>query len=205
MCWVAAPFWLQMAGAGLSAVSAIQSGRAQQASAEFNAEQMRTNAANAEEDIRVTQEQAGIDRRRLGAQLRADKGSLQAQYAAMGVDPGFGSPADLVGDLGQAYAIDRSILNQNESTAIRRIDQERADLLNSARLTVAEGKSAARAGTMNAFGSLLSSASGVAGKWAVPSAATSGATKSLPTTKKVTVPKYTPAPYKSGLRVYGGG
>jgi len=191
------------ASAVVGGYSAIRSGQAQQASAEFQAAQSRENAKQVDNDIKVAQEQAAIERRRLGAQARADKGDLVAKYSAMGLDPGFGSPADLIGDVKSAYDIDRSILNANEISQLQRFDMEKSNLLSQASLYEAEGKEAMRAGYLGATKSLLDAAGSVAGKWR-PSAATTGKSLSASTVKKSYVPKYTPPPYKSGLRVWSG-
>lgn len=161
-----------MVASGLSAAvgayGAIQQGRAQYKAEMYNAQIAERNAQAAEnEQVRVKDE-AAIERRRLGERARAQMGDFKAKFTAMGLDPDFGTPADLVGDVGQAYSIDRSILGRNEISSLERLDKERADYLDSAKQSRASARSALKAGRIGAVGSLLQGAANVSSRWIMP-------------------------------------
>ena len=163
--------------------AAYQSAQATNQAAQFNASVLRRNAQAVETDQVNVREGAAIERRRLGETRRGEKGEAIARAAAMGIDPNFGSAADVVSDVERAYSIDRNILGRNEITDLRTLDKERADYLDSAKLTEMEGasalragESARRAGYVGAVGSLLDGAASVSSRWIQPgSTATKGA------------------------------
>lgn len=160
-----------VASAGVAAYGSIQQGRAQYQADMYTAQIQERNAqATIDETARV-QDAAAIERRRLGEKVRAERGEMIAKYTAMGVDPAFGTPADLVGDITQAYSIDRSILGKNEISAIERLDKERADYTDAARMSRASGKGALKAGYIAAAGSLLDGAASVSSRWITPTPA----------------------------------
>lgn len=159
------PAIFMLASAGVSAYSSVQQGRAQQQASEFNAKTATRNAEAVENEKLLVSEQAAIDRRRLAEMFRGERGEQIAAAAAMGIDPGFGTSADLIGDMTRAYSIDRSILNRNEIATLEGLDKQQADYKDSGRLSIMEGKSAMQAGYMGAAASLLDGASTVSSKW----------------------------------------
>lgn len=104
----AAPY-LTAASAGISAISAIAGGQQQQAAANAQAGAERRNAEQARINAAVQMNQAeaeaarteGTTRRRVAAGFNA--------AAASGVDPGFGSPLDVLGDIAAEGALDTQI------------------------------------------------------------------------------------------------
>ena len=154
--------------AGVQAYSAIQQGNAAYQSGMYNAEIQRRNAQAVEDEKTNVQDAAAIERRRLGERVREQRGDLNAKFSAMGIDPGFGTPADLIGDIDQAYDADRAILGRNELTELGRLDKQQADYLDAARLSTMEAKSARRAGQIGAVGSLLQGAANVSSRWIQP-------------------------------------
>lgn len=159
-----------IASAVVGAYSSIQQGRAQAQAEMYNAQIAERNAAAVEQEKVATQDAAAIERRRLGERVRAERGELMAKYAAMGLDPGFGTPADLVGDVRRAYNIDLSILGKNEISSLERLDKEQADYRDRASMARSAAKSATKAGYIGAVGSLLSGAAGVSSRWIKPAA-----------------------------------
>lgn len=163
------------ASAAVGAYSSIQQGRAQYQAEMYNAQIQERNAQAAENEQTRVQDEAAIERRRLGDRVRAERGDMVAKFTAMGVDPGFGTPADLVGDVNQAYSIDRSILGRNEITNLERLDKEVADYRDAARMSRSSAKGALKAGYVGAVGSLLDGAAGVSSRWITPTAANQNA------------------------------
>lgn len=166
--------FIAIASAAVGAYGQVQAGQAQARAEGFNALIADRNAQAADtEQVRV-KDAAAIERRRLGERVRAEKGDLIAKYAAMGLDPNFGTPADLVGDVQQAYNIDRSILGKNEMAAIERLDKEVADYKDAAKMGRASAASALQAGNTAAAGSLLEGVGNVSSRWIQPKTATGG-------------------------------
>lgn len=157
-----------VASAGVAAYSSIQQGKAAERAAEYNAKVDQINAAEAIRQQDTVREQAAIDRRRLAAEMRGARGQAVASAAAMGLDPNFGSSADLVGDIEQGYRIDKSIINRNEQESIRALDMQAAGFKNQATLSIMEGKAAKQAGYLGAAGSLLQGASAISSRFITP-------------------------------------
>lgn len=158
------------ASAAVSAYSSIQQGRAQYEAEMYNAQIQERNAQAAENEQTRVQDEAAIERRRLGERVRAERGDMVAKFTAMGIDPGFGTPADLVGDINQAYSIDRSILGRNEITNLERLDKDVADYRDAARMSRSSAKGALKAGYVGAVGSVLDAAANVSSRWIQPPA-----------------------------------
>lgn len=149
----------------VGAVGSYQQGQAAKRSADYNAALDLQNAELQQRQKATVDEQLSIDNRRLGEQKRAAIGDLNAKAGAAGVDPGFGSAADLVGDTTQGYRIDQGILLKNAYTNKANIDANISNYTSDAALKTMQGKDAATAGLFSAGASLLSGASTVAGKW----------------------------------------
>lgn len=156
------------ASAAVGAYASIQQGRATYQAEMYNAQIQERNAQAAENEQANVKDEAAIARRRLGEKVRAERGDMVAKFTAMGVDPGFGSPADLVGDVNQAYSIDRSILGRNEITSLERLDKDVADYRDAARMSRSSGKGALRAGYVGAVGSILDGAANISSRWIMP-------------------------------------
>lgn len=158
-----------VASAAVGAYGQIQQGNAQYRAEMYNAQIADRNAQAARDEEVNVQDKAAIERRRLGERVRAEKGDLNAKFTAMGLDPGFGTPADLTGDVQQAYNIDRSILGRNEITDLQTLDKQVADYTDSAKQSRMAGKGALQAGRIGAVGTILSSAANVSSRWIQPS------------------------------------
>lgn len=156
------------ASAAVGAYANIQRGNAEYAAGMYNAQIQDRNAQQAVEEKKQVQDAAAIERRRLGERVRAEKGSLVAKFAHMGLDTEFGTPADLVGDVQRAYDIDRSILGTNEINNLKKLDLQEADYKDSARLSRSGAKSALKGSRLAAVGSLLDGAASVSGRWIQP-------------------------------------
>lgn len=152
----------------VGAYSQIQAGNAQYKAEMYNAQIADRNAQAAREEETNVQDKAAIERRRLGERVRAEKGDINAKFSAMGIDPGFGTPADLVGDTQQAYNVDRSILGRNEITDLKTLDKQVADYTDSANQSRSSAKGALTSGRLGAVGTLLGSVANVSSRWIMP-------------------------------------
>jgi hypothetical protein len=175
-----------LASAAVGAYSSIQQGNAAYQAGMYNAEIQTRNAQSVENDKANVQDAAAIERRRLGERVRAARGEQVAKFSAMGVDPGFGTPADLVGDIEQAYDADRAIMGRNELTELGRLDKQQADYLDAARMSRSEAKGARKAGQIGAVGSILQGVANVSSRWIQPNTATPAAGPSVRALKPIT-------------------
>lgn len=156
-----------VASAAVGAYSQIQAGNAQYKADMYNAQIQERNAQAVENEKKNVQDAAAIERRRLGERVRAERGDKIAAASAMGLLIR-GSPADLIGDIEQAYRGDLAIMGRNEMTELGRLDKEQADYLDSAKMARASGKSALKGSRLGAAGTLLGSAAQVSSKWIAP-------------------------------------
>lgn len=154
-----------VASTAIGAYSSVQQGRAAQKAAEYDAQIAERNAVQVANERVNVQDAAAIERRRLGERLRAERGQQIADSAAMGLDTGFGTPADLIGDYERSYRVDRSILGRNEMNELQRLDLEEQDYRDSASQSRASGKAARKAGNLAVIGSILDGASSVSSQW----------------------------------------
>lgn len=144
-----------VAGSAVSAYAAIRSGSAQKAAADYNARAAREEAARVEKQRAVLEENAALDQRRLAERVRAEMGDQIARAAAMGLDPSFGTPADLVGDIATAGRVDASIINRNLDAARADIDAQARTLRSGAAFEATMGKEAQTAGYLQGAGFAL--------------------------------------------------
>lgn len=149
MAW--APLVLAAVGGVMQAKGQMDAGRAQQQTANFNADQDEIEAAQTRQAYREQAEKI----RRIG---RAQASEARAAYAASGVSIGSGTPV----------LINEQIQNDTESDAYNTIltGNRRADALEAqAAISRRTGSSMATAGQRGATGSLLSTAGSTYSAW----------------------------------------
>lgn len=154
-----------IASGAVSAYSSIQQGRAEYQAQGVNAQIATRNGQLAENEQKNVADAAAIERRRLGNEIRAARGQANVNATASGLDPLFGTPADLVGDIATAGRTDLGIIGRNEMTEIGQLDNQIADYRDRASAARAAGRGALRAGYMGAAATLLSTGANVASKW----------------------------------------
>lgn len=145
---------LVVASTVVSTASAYQQGQYQEDIAEYNA-RVSENEATRVRNIGVDEENK---QRRQTAELISRQ---RTQLAASGVDIGTGSALQLQEDAALLGEIDA--LNIRENFAEQATALERGTVSGRS-----QGRAAARAGTTQAFGTLLSGGAKVAGKWYTP-------------------------------------
>jgi hypothetical protein len=106
---IAAAPYLMAASAGISAISAITGGQQQQAAYEAQAAADRRNADQSRINAGVALNQAEAEAARTEAETRRRVAGGFNSAAASGVDPGFGSPLDVLGDIAAEGALDTQI------------------------------------------------------------------------------------------------
>lgn len=140
-----------IASAGYTAYSQYQIGKAQKASADATANNLRKAAFD---DMERGVEAETMHRREL-QQRAAD---AEARMAGAGIDISRGSAASLLDDFAEVEFLDARTIRENA----RREAQHKLD---QAEIVRAEGANAAVAGQMGAAGSLLEGVAGASGKW----------------------------------------
>lgn len=152
-------------GVGLSIFGAVQQGRSEKASREYQAQTARNNAVLAEQNARdaTAAGQAEEQRRRMAASRQV--GALRAGAGASGFDVGMGSVVDEFAAaemIGESEAL--SIRNDFTRKAHAYRSQS-ADFAADAGAYQTAGRNAAASGWMKAGGALLSGAARVDPSW----------------------------------------
>lgn len=147
---------LMVASTAIGAAGQIQTGRAQNAAAQYQAQVATINAGFAEKRAadalaRGREEEARV--RREGAQLQ---GQQTAQMAAAGLDLGFGSPLDVLIDTATGIELDALRTRRNAALEAEDFDRQAWNYRADAGMSRAEGKNAQTAGYIGAAGSILS-------------------------------------------------
>ncbi|MFN0183036.1 MAG: hypothetical protein ACKVQR_04370 [Aquabacterium sp.] len=101
--------YLAAASAGISAVSSIMGGFQQSNAAEAQAAADRRNAAQSRVNAGVALNASEAEAQRSEQQTRRRAASAANQLGASGVDPGFGSPLDVLADISAEGALDTQI------------------------------------------------------------------------------------------------
>lgn len=149
---------------GLSAYGQIQQGNAAMESARYQSAVQRNNAIM--EENRATQERMKGDTE--AAQKRREVarliGAQRAGVGASGVEMS-GSYLDVLTDSATQGALDVAMIRYNAETRARDYEFSASNLRAQSALTLAEGRNAKSASRIGAFGTLLGTASSVAGMW----------------------------------------
>jgi hypothetical protein len=158
-----ASIYASVAGAGLSAMSAYQGAKSQQAAATAQAQANAANAATADQQARDAAARGDLEQQRLGRKVADVRGRQRAALAANGLDLSFGSPADVQAETDYYGMQDQMTVGENTS----REDYFYRDTASNARR--AGGYASATASSYNplgsAAGSLLTSGGQIAEKW----------------------------------------
>lgn len=151
---LAAPY-LAAASTGISAISAITGGQQQQAAYEAQAAADRRNAEQSRINAAVQLNQAEAEAARTEANTRRRVASGFAAAAASGVDPGFGSPLDVLGDIAAEGALDTQIQRWKGRAAGQAQLAQAGAFEQSALFAQEAGSAAASAGIIRAGTTLL--------------------------------------------------
>ena len=159
-------------GLGLSAISTIsgvagglQQGSANAASAKYQAQVARNNAVTAQRNAEYAVQAGETQAQAQDFKNRSTLGSIAAAQSASGLS--FDSPTlrDVREGAANVLRLDTANIAQNAALRARAYQAQGTEYTAEAGLQESKAKDASRAGTMTAFGSLLSGASGFADKW----------------------------------------
>ena len=150
---------MTMASAAVSAYGQYQSGKAQEAASEYNAQVQENNARVAEQYAKAAEARGDDEARqkRIDAERMASR--QQAVLAAKGIDISTGTPLDILGDTAMYGELDAQTIKYNAGLEAYQQRATASNALSQAELSRMEGRQAAKAGTMQAFGTLIGGAS----------------------------------------------
>lgn len=146
---------LMLGSTVMGAAGAIQQGRAEQASANYNAKVMDMNAKIAERQARDAIERGQMEEQQQRMKTSQIIGQQRAAMAANGVDLGYGSPLDTLVDTATMGELDALTIRANTYREERDIRQQGLNSTAQASALRAGGANAARGGFMGAFGTVL--------------------------------------------------
>jgi hypothetical protein len=160
----AAPF-LAMAGAGVSAAGTIAGGIASQNASNYQAAVANNNSIVAQQNA-VHAEQAGeVSAENQSLKGAAEGGKVKVAQAANGVNVNSGSALDVQVGERETNQLNTETVFQNDLMQAYGYRVQSENFQSEAALDKAKADEAVPAAVLSATGSLLSSASGIGGKW----------------------------------------
>ncbi len=155
-----------VAGAGVSAFGAYESGQAKAASANYQAQVAKNNAMIARQNA-VWEAQSGVAKESAqGMKTAASAGAAKAAQGASGIDVNTGSAANVRQAIAKLGAVDIGTQRSNTAKAVYGYEVAATSDTAQSQLLEAEGKQAGIAGDISALGTFLTGASSVGSKWA---------------------------------------
>ena len=152
-------------GAAVSAYGAHEQGVAESNAAAYQAQVARNNQVVANENAQLalqTGQQQEAAKREQTAQMISTQ---RAMVAGSGIDPNSGSSKRIQGDTAGLGALDASVIANNAARTAYGYQTQGVDYAAQAGLLQSESSSAASAGELSAFGSIVGGASSVSSKW----------------------------------------
>ncbi len=157
---------LGIAGAGVSAFGAYETGQANAANANYQAQVARNNALIANENVALAGETGAAREAAQGMKTASSVGQMKAATAASGIDVNTGSAAAVRTAAAKLGALDALTIRSN--TAREAYGYEVASVSDTAEaeLLTSEASRAQTAGDIGALGTFLTGASSVGGRFA---------------------------------------
>lgn len=152
-------------GTGVSALGAVQQGKATSDAAKYQATVDRNNAILAN---RAAADATERGKEAEAAQRRKTTATLARQRAAIassGVELGIGSPLDVIGDTAQFGELDAQTTRDNAERERMASEAQASNFRSSAALNDNKAKSATTAGLLGGVSALASGAGTVASNW----------------------------------------
>lgn len=154
-----------LAGTAVSAVGAMQQGKAAAASADYQAAVNNNNSIIAKRNAQDALDRGAVEEQEHRRKVQALKGRQTAVMAANGLDVTSGSPLDILGDTAQMGELDALTIRGNAKRESLGYESQSTNFKAEAGLNKMQGQSAKTAGTIGAFGTVVSGLGGVADKW----------------------------------------
>jgi hypothetical protein len=155
-----------IAGAGVQAFGAYETGQATAAAANYQAQVAQNNAKIAAMNARQEAAAGKTRESALGMKIAQSAGGLKANLGASGINVNTGSAAAAQEGVAKVGAMDIGTERSNTAKAVYGYEVQRESDLAQAQLLQMEGSQAAEAGDIGALGTFLSGASSVGSKYA---------------------------------------
>jgi hypothetical protein len=156
---------LTVAGTGLSAIGAVQSGNAQSSMYNYQAQVSRNNAAvsrlNAQDALAAGLYEESASKTKTGSIVN----SAKAAQAANGIDVNIGTAVQVRDTTELVGAMDAAMIHYNANRKAFGLMAEAADLENQGQLLSMAAKNAKRSGQLGFATSIVSGASSLASRW----------------------------------------
>lgn len=152
-------------GAAVSAYGSHEQGVAESNAAAYQSQVARNNQVianqNAQAALQTGQQQEAAKREQTAQMI----GQQRAAVAGSGIDPNSGSSQRIQGDTAAIGALDESVIRNNAARTAYGYQTQGMDFGAQAGLLQSESSSAASAGELSAFGSIVGGAASVSSKW----------------------------------------
>jgi len=157
---------------GMTAVSGIigtvgklQEGQSAAAAAKYSAQVARNNAQIAQQNAEYSQQAGEVQAQAQDMKARSQLGAIAASQSASGLSVDSPSLVDVREGSAQVYRLDTANIVQNAALRARSYATQGQNYEAEATLDESKAKNASTAGTLGAFGSLITSGTSFAEKW----------------------------------------
>lgn len=157
---------LGLAGAGISALGAIEGGEANAANANYQSQVAKNNQIIAEQNANYASAAGQAQATNEGLKGAATSGKIKASIAANGVDVNTGSAAAVQTSQAETNELNTANVLNNSALQVYGYRSQAANYGAQAAAEQAQAQQAPIAGDLGAVGSLLGGASSVGFKWA---------------------------------------
>lgn len=154
-----------VAGAGVGAYGAYESGKAKKNSYTYQAQVAKNNADIATANANYIRASGETEAAITGIKQRQQAGATLAQQSASGLDVNSGSPLAVRQGQAEIASFDQMMIRSNTQRAAYGQDVEATNQLNQRTIDIMAGDEASRAGGLNALTSVIGGASSVSDKW----------------------------------------
>jgi len=156
---------LAVAGTAVSVSGNIQQGKAAKAKADFQSQVAKNNAIVAQRNADDARQRGRIAAGERDLKTRQQIGRQRVSLAASGQEVDTGSGLEITSDSAALGKLDSLRIVNNSEREAAGLESQSANFAADASVAQATGKNAVTASRVQAFGSLVSGASSVAGKW----------------------------------------
>jgi hypothetical protein len=161
----AAPLIGTIASTGMNLMGGMQSASASAGASRYQAQVARNNAIIARQNASYAAQVGGTQAQAQDFKNRAQLGDIYSVQSASGIDTEMGSPVAVRESAASLGRLDTETIYANAMNKVRDYEAQSTNYEAQAGLAESAAKNAQSAGTIGAFGSLITGASSFADKW----------------------------------------
>lgn len=154
-----------VAGAGIGAYGAYQSGQSSKASYTYQAQVAKNNIEIAKRNADYARAAGESEAQIVGMKSRQQLGQTKASQASKGLDVNSGSNLAVRESMADVDSFEQMMIRSNAARSAYSSEVEAINQENQRNVDIMAGKQASKAGTINTFSSLVGGASSVSDKW----------------------------------------